>query len=73
MSKYQEVFEYANPYESDAYAMDSGHGWDRLASIAGEYQRGEISWAQAVEWCDDNRRDMEESTTDPIMAGETWS
>jgi len=61
MSKYQDVFDYANPYESDAYAMDAGHGWDRLAAIAGEYHRGEISWEQAKTWCDDNRRDMEDT------------
>ena len=53
------VFDYANPYESDAYALDThGHGWDRLAAIAGEYHRGEITWAQARTWCDDNARDL---------------
>jgi hypothetical protein len=59
MSAYQDVWGYANPYESDAYAMDAGHGWDRLAAIAGEYERGEISWERATRLCDDNRRDLE--------------
>lgn len=60
-TKYQRVFDYANPHESDAYAMDdAGHGWDRLASIAGEYERGEISWEQAKQACRDNARDLDQ-------------
>lgn len=58
-TKYQRVFDYANPYESDAYALDPhGHGWDRLAAIAGEYHRGEITWEQAMAWCDENEADL---------------
>lgn len=58
-TRYARVFEYADPYRSDAYALDpQGHGWDRLAAIAGEYHRGEITWRQARVWCDDNARDL---------------
>lgn len=58
-SRHTRVFDYADPYGSDAYALDpQGHGWDRLAAIAGEHQRGEISWAQARAWCDENKRDL---------------
>ncbi|UTT65234.1 hypothetical protein NMQ01_10975 [Janibacter sp. CX7] len=58
-TRYARVFDYADPYRSDAYALDPhGHGWDRLAAIAGEYQRGEITWRQARAWCDDNARDL---------------
>jgi hypothetical protein len=60
-TRYQRVYDYADPYTSDAYALDAkGHGWDRLAAIAGEYHRGEITWEQARAWCDDNARDLEE-------------
>jgi hypothetical protein len=58
MTKYERVFAYADPYRSDAYAMDSGHGWDRLAAIAGEYERGERTWESARQLCDDNARDL---------------
>lgn len=80
-TRYARVFDYASPYTSDAYAVDSGHGWDRLASIAGEYSRGEITWAQARTWCDDNARDMEEralmhkmnpDTLAPACGAESW-
>lgn len=58
-SRYQQVYEYADPYRSTAYEMDdSGHGWDRLAAIAGEYERGEITWRQARAWCDENAADL---------------
>jgi hypothetical protein len=61
--RYARVFDYANPYESDAYANDpTGHGWDRLAAIAGEFSRGEISWETAVKWLDDNARDLAATT-----------
>lgn len=63
--RHARVFDYANPYESDAYANDpTGHGWDRLAAIAGEFSRGEISWSQARAWCDDNARDLAAMTTE---------
>lgn len=59
VSRFRQIFDYANPYRSDAYALDpKGHGWDRLTCIAGEYERGEIGWEQAIEWCDDNARDL---------------
>lgn len=58
-SRYQRVYDYADPYRSTAYEMDaSGHGWDRLAAIAGEYERGEIAWEAARKWCDENARDL---------------
>jgi hypothetical protein len=58
-ARYAKVFDYANPYESDVYGKDpAGHGWDRLTAIAGEFARGEISWEQAVAWCDENARDL---------------
>ena len=57
-SKYQRVIEYADPYTSELYGTASGHAWDRLASIAGEYERGEITWERAKELCDDNVQDM---------------
>ena len=58
-TEYQRVFDHADPYRSDAYANDPhGHGWDRLAAIAGEYHRGEITWAQGEDVVDDNARDL---------------
>lgn len=57
-TRYARVFDYADPYTSDAYAADDGHGWDRLAAIAGEYDRREITWEQARALCDDNARDL---------------
>lgn len=57
--RYAKVFDYADPYNSDAYGLDAlGHGWDRLAAIAGEHSRGEISWTEAREMCDENARDL---------------
>lgn len=57
--RYARVFDYADPYRSTAYANDpTGHGWDRLACIAGEYARGEIDWLTARQWCHDNWRDL---------------
>lgn len=62
-SRYARVYDYADPYRSNAYSLDPhGHGWDRLAAIAGEYARGEISWDQARAWCDDNLRDLKALT-----------
>ena len=58
MSKYQEVYDYAKPYTSELYGMASGHAWDRLESIACEYERGERTWEEAKALCDDNVRDM---------------
>ena len=59
VSKYTRVFDYASPYTSTAYEMDAtGAGWDRLAAIAGEYERGEITWKQATAWCDDTEREL---------------
>lgn len=58
VSKYQSVWDYAGAFTSDDYALDDGHGWDRLAAIAGEYERGELDWPTAVRLCDENAADV---------------
>lgn len=78
-TKYQKVFEYAGAYESEDYAYASGHAWDRLASIAGEYQRGEITWKRAKELCDENLADIrqiaieEQGSADVAAACEAYN
>ena len=58
-ARYAKVYAYANPYESDAYALDPhGHGWDRLAALAGEYARGENTWADTKRMLDENAADL---------------
>lgn len=59
VSKYQKVWEYSGAYTSDAYAADSGHAWDRLAAIAGEYERGDRDWKSARALVDDTTREVE--------------
>jgi hypothetical protein len=57
--RYAKVYDYARPYESDAYALDPhGHGWDRLAALAGEYARGERPWAETKRMLDENAADL---------------
>lgn len=58
VSKYQRVWDYSGAYTSDDYALDDGHGWDRVAAIAGEFERGELDWPTARRLCDENRADV---------------
>lgn len=58
VSKYQRVWDYSGAYTSDDFALDDGHGWDRLAAIAGEHERGEIDWPTAKRLCDETREEV---------------
>lgn len=59
ISKYQRVWDFSGAFSSDAYASDEGHSWDRLACIAGEYERGELSWSDARRLIADTTADAE--------------
>lgn len=69
ISKYQRVWDYSGAYTSDDYALDDGHAWDRLACIAGEYDRGEIDWATAKRLCDDNGADVRRAAEAARVSG----
>lgn len=58
-TRYQQVLDYSGAYESEAYGAASGHAWDRLAAIAGEYQRGERSWEDAKRLVDETTAEVE--------------
>lgn len=64
VSKYQRVLDYSGAYTSDDYSLDDGHGWDRLAAIAGEYERGEIDWPTAKRFCEENGSDVRRAARD---------
>lgn len=53
ITRYQQILDYVNPYASRAYELASGHVWDRLAAIAAEFDRGELTWEQATALADD--------------------
>jgi hypothetical protein len=66
VSRYQDVFDYAKPYESELFELDpAGHAWDRLAAIAGEYDRGERTWDSAKALVDDTVADLAELLNQP--------
>lgn len=53
------VWRESGAYRSDAFAADAGHSWDRVACIAGEYSRREITWRQARAYLGDTIKDVE--------------
>lgn len=53
------VWDESGAYRSDAFATDEGHSWDRVACIAGEYSRREITWRQARAYLDSTIADVE--------------
>lgn len=69
VSKYQRVWDYSGAFTSDDYALDDGHGWDRLAAIAGEHERGEIDWSTAARLCDENAADVRRAAAAARLAG----
>lgn len=69
--RYERVMAYADAGRSVVYELDAGHRWDRLASIAGEYARGEVSWPTAQAWLDDNARPDAPDLGDSHDAGDS--
>lgn len=64
VTRYQRAYDYADAYTDEAWGNASGHAWDRLAAIAGEYERGERDWDSARALIDDTRAEIAAAAND---------
>ena len=57
-TRFEAATDYVQAYDVTAWADASGHAWDRLAAIAGEFQRREYGWDRARVLLDSTRADV---------------
>jgi hypothetical protein len=71
-ARYHDVYTLADPYRDEDWGIVSGHHWDRLAAIAGEYARGERTEADMRALVEDTVYDVRrEAATLRALDGRT--